>query len=479
MAVGYAICVVKSPESGTYRATSGTRAREQTSQFNLVDLNLAAIFSIDQRRHGTGQNVILTARLNEAGVPVTNDPVNRPVKVTVLIRRPTEAFGTYVSTHEPTNCAGGPPQLPPIDRVRLGATGTAPLVTTSSAGGDPKPPAYAKMDQLLASCQKTELAFVEDPGTDLFDDGTNGDAKANDGIYTLSFGNTQLEGSYVFRFRASGTAPSGTTFSRNKTTAEYVRVDVDPGNTVFDSRTVQQNGSIITREYYVIPRDRFGGYLGPNQIQEVKFTTTAGTFLGPVVDYNNGIYSQLLRFDASTENPTVTGTVQGEEVRPPDGGGAGTRGFEFFPYVGGFFFDNSLGLDHAPMFGARLGYRFPNNFAVEGEAGVAFSEFRTPFSVAGRDARLVQVLANLRYDIVPWQVGNWTPYAIAGAGGVFLRGAGRSDSAYAFQTGLGSTFRFNNRVGLRADGRYFRLGALDGRPATNNFQFNIGPVFWF
>jgi len=97
-AAGFALCTVNSPQAGIYRATVGGAGPD--SQFNLVDLNLAASFAINRQLHGTGQDLILTARLNEAGIPVT-DSAAHPAKVTIDIRRPTEGFGTYVSTHEP------------------------------------------------------------------------------------------------------------------------------------------------------------------------------------------------------------------------------------------------------------------------------------------------------------------------------------------------------------------------------------------
>ena len=44
------------------------------------------------------------------------------------------------------------------------------------------------------------------------------------------FKNTEYEGSYVFRFNASGTSLGGNPFTRTKATGEYVRVEVDPAS---------------------------------------------------------------------------------------------------------------------------------------------------------------------------------------------------------------------------------------------------------
>src|ERR1051326_7692561 len=482
VAAGYAICTVNSPQAGIYRATVGGAGPD--SQFNLVDLNLPATFAIDRQLHGAGQDLILTARLNEAGVPVT-DSAAHPVKVTIDIRRPTEGFGTYVSIHEPGDCEARPPKLPPPGRGSQTTGGFSlprvPPALVPTPGNEPKPARFAKIDELFARCGKNSLSVTEEPGTAMFDDGTHGDVKANDGIYTLRIQNaeTQFEGSYIFRFRAQGKSPSGSDFARSKTMAEYVRVNVDPGSTPVDSRVLQQSGTTIIREYHITPRDRFGGYLGPGHSDQITFNTTAGTFITEINDYNNGIYSRILRFDAATENPVVTVTVQGQPLGPAtfNGGGAGGQGFEFFPYIGGSFYQNSLGVKNGFTTGARIGYRFPNQVALEFESGITFSRFEVgPFT--GQRAHLIQVLGNVRYDISQWSVGNWTPYVITGAGGVFLRG-GVAESAFAFHGGFGSTWQLTNHVGIRADGRVFHFGNLNGASSTTSFQVNGGVVFRF
>jgi hypothetical protein len=476
--VGYSLCALNSPPAGIYRALVG--GISPSSQFNLVDLNLAATFSIDQQLHGTGEDIVLRARLNEAGVAVTNDPVNHPVKVTVSIRRPTEGFGTYVSTHEPNDCAtAAPPKLPPsnLKEISPGVTlfGVPPLMTT--AGNEPKPSRFAKIDELFGKCNKNDLNGTDDPGVELFDDGTHGDATPNDGVYTLRFQNTQFEGSYIFRFKAQGKSPAGSDFTRAKAISEYVRVEVDPASSPIGSRDIQQVGSVVTREYYVTPRDRFGGYLGPGHSDLVTFNTTAGTFISPVNDYNNGIYSRVLRFDRATENPVVTGTVEGKPLKPAKGYG-GQKGFEFFPYLGGFFFQNSQGLDNGPIVGARFGYRFPNQIALEGETGVTFSKISAGVN-RGRDVRLVQALGNVRYDIEQWGVGNLTPYVIVGAGGIFARSNVGNDQTFTVHGGFGSILKLTNNVGFRADARVFHIGRLYNAQSGTAFQLNVGLNFRF
>jgi hypothetical protein len=485
--LGISTLALDNPPAGQYTNFTATGA---SSKMILIDLLTEALFAIDNQPHGTGSTITLKGRLRDVGQAVIGADVR------VDIARPEEGFGTYVSTHLSSNCnEAQPPQLPTtgtilqlvagISRVKGPAVSRGGFIvapggilpsTTGVGGPDVPAPHFDLIQQLFKQCGKTELNRADDTGLKLFDDATHGDDTANDGIYTLSFENTRLEGSYIFRFRANGTTPNGTPFSRVREIGEYVRIDVDPRSTPFSSRDLQQTGTIVIREYDVTPRDRFGGYLGPGHADLVDFNATAGTFITPVIDYNNGIYSRVLRFDRATENPIVTGTVDGKPLSPRSFNGQ--QGFEFFPYIGGSFYQNSLRLDNGFALGARIGYRFLNQLALEFESGVTFSEFNAGPNI-GRDAKLVQVLGNVRYDIEQWRVGNWTPYIIAGAGGVFSRGFGNNDSTFAFHGGFGSTLRLTNHVGLRADGRVFRFGNLNGAPPTTNFQINGGVVFRF
>ena len=323
--VGYAICVVDNPQAGTWRAVdgSGNPLTIADRQFVLLDLNLRARFAIDQKVHGTGQDIILTADIREAGIPVIHDPVNCPVKVTVSIKRPGEGFGTYVSVRTPDSCEPRPPVLPPLrkdldlikGRFSPGTLATATAVSQPS-NIDVKPARFAKIDALFERCEKDGLTYIEDPAIELYDDGTHGDVTPNDGIYTLRFLNTDYEGSYIFRFKGSGVSPSGSAFSRVKTLAEYVRVEVEPSQTDFGSRIYQQKGNIVVKEFYVTPRDSFGGYLGPGYPDQIQFNATGGEWICPLIDHNNGIYSRLLRYDRTEGDPVVIPVVQGKTIKP-------------------------------------------------------------------------------------------------------------------------------------------------------------------
>ncbi len=325
--VGFAVCVVNEPDAGTWQAVNMSPSADRL--FVMLDLNLRARFAVDQKVHGTGMDIVLTADLNQAGQAVTNDAAH-PVSVNVHIEEPGEGLGTFLSSHSLENCGTTTPHLPDVafdgDHVVItdkhhmmsvaGYTGAAAATNAGAATGDPVTGRHLLANYLLEVCGLDGLPRNSDPGLSLYDDGTHGDVTANDGIYTLRFANTNYEGSYVFRFTAKGTAPNGDAFNRTRMMAEYVRVEVEPDNTATDIRILQQMGNIIVKEFAITPRDRFGGYLGPDQVDQVKFLVNGAQVIGDVRDYNNGIYSIIVRYDSSLGEPDVIPVVQDKPIAP-------------------------------------------------------------------------------------------------------------------------------------------------------------------
>ena len=321
--VGFAVCSIDNPEAGTWNAVTSA-----DHLFVMLDLNLRARFAIDQVVHGTGMDILLTADLNQAGQAVTND-ASHPVKVNVHIEQPGEGLGTFLSTNSLDNCGDATPQLPDVvvdgthvavsHKHTMAATHysggtTTPNGSTNPGTGDPAANHFLLAESLLKVCGRDGLTRNTDPGLSLYDDGTHGDMTANDGVYSLRFTNTEYEGSYVFRFTAEGTAPNGDAFTRTRTMAEYVRVNVEPDNTDTEIRILSQVGTLITKEYAVIPKDVFNGYLGPGHVDQVAFLVDGATILGDVRDYNNGIYSIIVQYDVSQGEPTVVPVVQGKPI---------------------------------------------------------------------------------------------------------------------------------------------------------------------
>lgn len=482
--IGFAIAIVDKPVEGYYWTVDASSLADPKpivhgdKAFALVDLKLAARFFFDKRVHGTGQEIELKAIITEDGVPVIHDPAANPVTVSVAIKRPGEAFGHYVSTHSPDDCQEHLPELPSLPREQPDSADVAiewwnrlTAVTWKIPGGDPKTGRYGLIDAIFEACNKDELMYVEDPGLDLYDDGTHGDDQANDGIYTLKFMNTEYEGSYVFRFKATGTAPSGNEFHRFKSRAEYVRTEVDPDESDYGVREIYRDGNTVYKEIYIAPKDSFSRYLGPGFAYEIEFTATAGNFTGNIKDYWNGYYGILLKYTEGKDDPVVTVSVQGKPKKIRI-----NRPFEIvFPFVGYFLLDRNLNLDSNIVFGVKLGYKFWKTFVLEAEGGVTFTK-----NTSGDDGQIIQGMVNLRYDIMIPSMGNFTPFVTAGVGAAIFNDFGAdTETVFAMQSGAGVTFRILDCLGLRTEARAFFISPVYSAPLTANYQGTVGLVFWF
>lgn len=331
--VGFGVCVVNDPQSGTWRArTVANAALTANRMFVLLDLNLRARFAVEQGVHGTGMDIILTADLKQGSLPMTND-VAHPVKVTVDIDKPEKGMGTFLTTTDANMCRPTEPKLPDIKidghqvyfptnvtSTTNSQPGSTLAMSTTPQNQDPAAPHMQLAKKLFDACNIHSLPRNTLASLELYDDGTHGDVTANDGMYTLRFNNTQYQGSYVFRFNAVGTTMGGNIFTRTKAAAEYVRVNVDPNNSQFNNAVLKQNGSVITKIYYVIPRDHFDGYMGPGSADEVKFLVSNAQVIGGTLDFNNGMYGQVVTYDAKASTPTVVPVVQDQPIsveKPP------------------------------------------------------------------------------------------------------------------------------------------------------------------
>lgn len=485
--VGFAVCAIDNPAGGTWRvvAADGAFNNPVSRLFVVADLRLRARFQVDPVQPGTGEDLLLTVELRDRGQPVLHAPPARPVSVRVHLETPEEGVGTFASTHDP-QCKQVQPALPPIDRgdPQMSVTGAAGqlaapsafmLASTASttATGDPDPALFSLVSQLLEACSRAGLARGADPGLELRDDGTQGDVTAGDGVYSLRYPAVDVAGSYVFRYEVDGTSADGERFTRTRRMARYVRVQPTAAASGAGSRVLQQSGNLVVREFYLLPRDRFGGYLGPGKAHDVDFVRTAGpgTFVGPVIDYGNGYYARRLQYDRSQGEPVVVPTVYGEPLSRPLS--RPLRGpFELGVFAGGTFFDDDLGLDDGLVFGARLGYRLAGPLVLELEGAVTHTG-TTP----GSSGQAIQLFGNLRYDLAPH--GTLAPFVRAGAGQVLFRDFGTDDEAAAFHAGGGLTWWLTAKVGLRAEARAIYIQDVFAAGATTSYQATGGLVIRF
>lgn len=299
----------------------------------FVDLYAKAEVRFDKTTYGTGDTMVVTARVRAGGEPI------RGARVTVELARPGESLGTFLS--------GYVPQYGSI------AVPTHFAGTASSSGGDP-PGAKAAIYQLLLRQRDWEHLPVLTPpsiftdGTNrLFDDGAHQDGLPDDGNYANIFQGLDKEGTYTWRFTCEATLPDGSPFRRQVTLSQYVGITFDPLNSdLIFQRDARAPSGWSAIQVIILPRDAKGELLGPFQAADIVFSATTGRFctaeeLGTVTDgivftasdgaaiisHYDGRYSRKLLYQ-SGEVPILNVAVQGRPF-PPVPVGSGCLGTLF------------------------------------------------------------------------------------------------------------------------------------------------------
>jgi len=193
------------------------------------------------------------------------------------------------------------------------AHATAEPVRTDTAVGarDPLPGRYQLAATDFARCHLAGLRRDSLPGERLYDDGSHGDLAPDDGVYTLAFSATGLEGTRNFVFHMVGVTADGIGFARTRRLSRYVGVVPDPGAT---DQAIVLGGtmnSLQVAHIFFLPRDRLGNYLGPGFAQSFEVRSIGAQLVGAITDLENGYYRQTIRYPARGPEPAVTVLMPG------------------------------------------------------------------------------------------------------------------------------------------------------------------------
>jgi hypothetical protein len=265
-----------------------------------VDLYVKADIVFNQREYQTGEQMVVTARLREGSEPIHN------ARVFVELARPGESLGTFLATNSQA--------YQPNDGHQ----------------GDQPPPKEDMLRQLLRARKLDGLNVSSPPsifadGTnELFDDGTHADGAAGDGDFANVYTKVDKEGVYTFRFYAVGKLADGSAFNRVVTVSTWCGIHVDSNATAVTFTPLGPIGALTQVLVTVVPRDAGGEYLGPFRAEDIKITTSAGSFQGELRGEFDGRYTQVLSYGPN-DDPQVAVIAQGRpfppvSVRPKPGG---------------------------------------------------------------------------------------------------------------------------------------------------------------
>jgi hypothetical protein len=150
----------------------------------------------------------------------------------------------------------------------------------------------------------------------LYDDGTNGDEQAGDGVYTNCIDRTQVAGSYIISFAISGISSSGYRFTRRELASAFIepgRIDQAGAMVRVDPPIINQDeGSFGT--VTVIPKDGFGNVWGPGHASRIVVSTGAGRIDGGIVDNGDGFYFQRIMSTGVEESGPIVVEIDGEKL---------------------------------------------------------------------------------------------------------------------------------------------------------------------
>ncbi len=269
------------------------------------DLYVRTQIRFDRVSYRTEQSMQIEAEVRAGGIAITD------ARIVVELARPGESLGTFLATNSHllfpnnpnTNAANS--SLPDVFSISI------PPGTT----GDPVHPKVAMLRQLL---EQTEMKPPQTP-EGIFVDGTSElhVTQTQNGIYTNTYANTDMEGTYTFRFIISGQTPDGSYFADTITMSRWVGINVDPESSpvTFQPGIPTDDKRILSAPVYVTPKSRGGQFLGPFGANGINFTATNGSFQGNVISHPDGSYSRRLYYQRG-QIPVVQIEVQGKALKP-------------------------------------------------------------------------------------------------------------------------------------------------------------------
>jgi hypothetical protein len=298
----------RSPAPGEWRMqvelVSGIRGQASPVPIEVVvladDPLLNSDLAVVQRDYAPGDDIVVRARLTQAGRPLT--ALGPGGRVVARVARPGVSVGEILSA------AGAPP-------------------TQVRDTGDVTTHADAQLATLLEA-NPDALARLTDEIV-LRDDGTGGDEVAGDGIYSAVF-RAQEPGHYHFVISAQGTTERHGPFTREQVRTVYVRAVPATAQTTITT-TVEQAREGSALQLRMVPRTSTGSRLGPGWANYIWFTAAGRTVRA--VDQGDGSYTTSVPFTGAAP-PRVevhfirTSTLITDEVQPenlPVRLGQGTR----------------------------------------------------------------------------------------------------------------------------------------------------------
>ncbi len=321
---------------------------------------------------------------------------------------------------------------------------------------------------LLSNSGKTNVLLRDSATIQLYDDGLHGDRSANDGIYANKFSDTRIQGSYTFRFVASG-IPSGggRTSTCEWTKSFYNEVKIDPAYSAVKLDKTTAGPSGVTFNVDVTMKDQFGNYMGPGHDVRAKKPAQRPADGIRLNDLINGTYSGsvLLSNNELNAGTPIEIFVDGREFTRL----RTTRKWSVSLHGGTSVPSGSFANDYKPGMNLifDVDYHFTGYLAVVGMIG--FNNFKSN-ATGIIDNYWININANLRYYRLIRQP--WSLY-VGGGPGFYIPEAG--NNSFGANAGLGLNYEVNSLLNLELGTDYHYIFDNDIRFV----QSHLGVVLRF
>jgi len=243
----------------------------------LMDSPVRMDAGFDKSLYYSGDTITLHAAIMRNGNPLTG--LN---EVTVSVSPPAEGVGNWFARHKIT----------PFE-----------LESLPDSNGDERLSRLERKTVFLVEKEGTAFPGYKKgaplPRIPLFDDGSHGDKRKGDGVYTNRFKDTGKEGTYTFNFQAAGAD-----FSLEQNCQQYISIKPNPQYSLLELKWFDKSSDESPQYLYninLIPKDSLGNFLGPGH------SVTAG------IVYKDGI-EQLSPFQLEDQ---LDGAYKGIVAVPP------------------------------------------------------------------------------------------------------------------------------------------------------------------
>ncbi|UCH95807.1 MAG: VWA domain-containing protein, partial [Candidatus Aminicenantes bacterium] len=375
----------------------------------MMDSAVKMKTGFDKTTYETGDIITVTSSITE-----NNRPVTGLTDVTVKVTRPREGPGNWYALNKVT---------------------AKELESIPEKIGDEWYSRLQRKAMVLTQKRRIPLPRRTEPVVlHLYDDGTHGDKKSGDGIYTNQYKDTIKPGTYWFRFGVGGER-----FQREKMEQKYVAVNPTPGYSPLDIQW--DNMSLDSRDEYLyhvelVPKDGYGNYMGPGQVVEMELVhqyKKASSTLSRLEDYLDGTYRGEIKISQADLNAgaqlifTINGKTFTTAKIP------GLKKWSLGINAGLTLPIFSFGNLHNPGInaGCLFGYQLSPNFSLVGILGYNRFKSNDPSTGETGDTQLWNLSGNLKSEIVknPFRL-----YVHLG-GGIYITRAGAFNPGFNIGAG--------------------------------------------